>query len=101
MQLEMYTIEFTPEAEADLRSFTRREQNIIFDGIKSNLRHEPTVITLNRHPCRENNKIADWELRLGIYRIYYKVDDIIRIVSVERIGEKPNNLVLFRSKKRR
>lgn len=101
IQSAMYTIEFTPEAETDLRWFTRREQNIIFDGIKSNLRYEPTTITPNRHPCRDDNKIADWELRLGVYRIYYEVDDVIRIVSVARIGEKPNNQVFFRNKKRR
>lgn len=35
----MYTIEFSAEAEADLKWFNRREQNIILDGIKTNLRY--------------------------------------------------------------
>lgn len=71
----MYTIEFAEDAEADLKWFSRYEQNVILDGIKSNLRYEPTVTTLNRHPCREDeHKIADWELRIGAYRIYYNVE---------------------------
>jgi hypothetical protein len=59
----VHTIEFTEEAEADLKWFNRYEQNVILDGVSSNLRYEPTVITLNRHPCREDKfKIADWHL---------------------------------------
>src|SRR5689334_13393221 len=97
----MYTIEFTPEAQADLAWFTKREQNIILDGIKSNLRYEPSVITTNRHPCRDDaTKVADWELRIGVYRVYYNVDESVQIVSVERIGEKPNNIVWFRGRRR-
>ena len=97
----MYTIEFTPEAQTDLAWFAKREQNIILDGIKSNLRYEPTVITINRHPCRDDaTQNADWELRIGVYRVYYNVDEGVQIVSVERIGEKPNNLVWFRGRRR-
>ncbi len=96
----MYTIEFTDEAETDLKWFNRREQNIILDGIKSNLRHEPTVITTNRHPCRDDEtKLADWELRIGIYRVYYNVEETVRVVSIERIGDKPNNTVFFRGRR--
>ena len=98
----MYTMEFTLEAEEDLKWFSRYEQNIILDGIKSNLRYEPTVVTLNRHPCRDGGtKIADWELRIGVYRVYYTVDETARIASIERIGEKPNNEIFFREQRRR
>jgi mRNA-degrading endonuclease RelE of RelBE toxin-antitoxin system len=96
----MYTIEFTDEAEADLKWFNRREQNIVLDGIKSNLRYEPTVITINRHPCRDDDtKLADWELRIGIYRVYYNVEEIVRVVFIERIGDKPNNTVFLRGRR--
>ena len=92
----MYTVEFTINAEADLKWFSRRERNIILDGIKSNLVYEPTIITRNRHPCRDDGtKIADWELRIGAYRVYYDVDENVRIVSVERIGKKPNNKIFL------
>ena len=93
----MYTIEFSAEAEIDLKGYSRRERNIILDGIKTNLRYEPTKVTINRKPCRrEPNQVADWELRIGIYRVYYNVDEAVRVVAIERIGDKPNNTVFFR-----
>ncbi len=93
----IYTIEFSLEAETDLRWYSRREQNIILDGIKTNLRYEPTRVTLNRKPCRhEPERVADWELRIGIYRVYYNVDESVQIVAIERIGDKPNNTAFFR-----
>jgi mRNA-degrading endonuclease RelE of RelBE toxin-antitoxin system len=56
----MYTIELTSEAEDDLKWFDRRERNIIVDGITTNLSYEPTVMTMNRKPCRDDGtKIAD------------------------------------------
>jgi mRNA-degrading endonuclease RelE of RelBE toxin-antitoxin system len=96
----MYTIEFSAEVEADLKWFSRREQNIILDGIKTNLRYEPTRVTTNRKPCqREPDQVADWELRIGVYRVYYDVDEAVQVVGIERIGEKPNNIVFFRGKR--
>lgn len=93
----MYTVEFTYEAEDDLGWFSRREQNIILDGIESNLIYEPNVITRNRHPCRDDKaKIADWELRLGVFRVFYNIEESVQIISIERIGKKPNNTVFLR-----
>jgi mRNA-degrading endonuclease RelE of RelBE toxin-antitoxin system len=87
----------TSEAEDDLKWFDRREGNIIVDGITTNLRYEPTVMTMNRKPCRDDGtKNADWELRIGVYRVYYNVEEEVRVVAIERIGEKPNNTVFFR-----
>ena len=63
----MYTIELTSEAENDLKWFDRRDRNIIVDGIQTNLSYEPTVMAMNRKPCRDDGtKIADWELRIGV-----------------------------------
>ncbi|MBX3001581.1 MAG: hypothetical protein KF893_23870 [Caldilineaceae bacterium] len=85
-----YTIEFSAGAEEDLKWYSRRERNIILDGIKSNLRHEPTKVTLNRKSYRrEPNQVADWELRIGIYRVYDNVDEAVEVVVIERIGDKP------------
>lgn len=96
----MYTIEFSAEAETDLKWYSRREQNIILDGIKTNLRYEPTKVTLNRKPCRlDPGRFADWELRIGAYRVYYNVDESVQVVAIERIGDKPNNAVFFRGRR--
>ncbi|NEP62958.1 MAG: type II toxin-antitoxin system RelE/ParE family toxin [Symploca sp. SIO2G7] len=94
----MYEIEFTPEAVQDLRYFRKFEQNIVIEAIQTRLTHEPTVETKNRFR-RSPPDIAEWELRIGIFRVFYNVDEFVRIVSVARIGEKPNNTVFFRGQK--
>jgi mRNA-degrading endonuclease RelE of RelBE toxin-antitoxin system len=91
----MYEIEFTPEAVQDLRYFRKFEQNIVIEAIQTQLTHEPTVETKNRFR-RSPPDMAEWELRIGVFRVFYNVDELVRIVSVERIGEKPNNTVFFR-----
>ncbi|MCL4834030.1 MAG: hypothetical protein KJZ86_16425 [Caldilineaceae bacterium] len=94
----MYTIEFSQIAWEDLRYFKRYEQNIIIEAIETQLTHQPTVETTNRFR-RQPPEIADWELRTGDYWIFYTVEEIVQIVSIERIGEKPNNELFFRGRK--
>lgn len=94
----MYEIEFTPIAREDLRYFRKYEQSIIIDAIEVQLTYEPTIETTNRFH-RNPPEIADWELRVGDFRIFYTVEEVVRIVRVERIGEKPNNQLYFRGKK--
>ncbi|MFB2978047.1 type II toxin-antitoxin system RelE/ParE family toxin [Microseira sp. BLCC-F43] len=94
----MYEIEFTPESLQDLRYFRKFEQNIIIDGIQTQLIYEPAVETNNRFR-RNPPDIAEWELRIGVFRVFYNVDQIVQIVSVEKIGEEPNNTVFFRGQK--
>jgi len=91
----MYDIEFTPGAIQDLRYLKKFEQNIIIDAIQTQLLYEPVTETRNRFK-RNPPDIAEWELRIGVFRIFYNVDEAVKIVSIERIGEKPNNTVFFR-----
>jgi mRNA-degrading endonuclease RelE of RelBE toxin-antitoxin system len=90
----MYEVEFTSQAVQDLRYLKKFEQNIVIDAIQDQLIYEPTLETRNRFK-RNPPDIAEWELRVGIFRVFYNVDDAIKIVSIERIGEKPNNTVIF------
>lgn len=94
----MYTIEVTPTAREDIRYFKKYEQNIIIEAIETQLTYQPTVETTNRFR-RNPPEIADWELRVGGFRVQYNVEESVQIVSVERIGEKPNNELYFRGKK--
>ena len=68
----MYEIEFAHSARQDLKALRKFEQKIILDGIDEQLRSEPTAETLNRKRL-EPNDIADWELRLRKYRVFYNV----------------------------
>jgi len=96
--LYMYEIEFTPTAREDLRYFKKYEQNIIIEAVETQLAYEPTVETTNRFQ-RNPPYLADWELRVGDFRVFYDVEEIVRVVRIERIGEKPNNQLYFRGKK--
>jgi len=91
----MYQIEFTPDAIEDLTYFRKFEQNIIVNAIQTKLPYEPTIPTRN---CfrRDPPTIADWELRVREFRVFYNVQEIVQVVRIERIGEKPNNVVFFR-----
>ena len=72
-------------------------QNEILDAIDSHLRYEPTVETRNRKPLRDS-EMAEWELRVGNARVFYDVDDVVRIVSIQAIGEKRGNRIYFRGR---
>ena len=89
-----YKISFTESALDDLAWFTKREQNEIRDGIYENLEYEPTVETHNRKRLRPN-ETAEWELRLGKFRVFYDVYEAVRIVAIEAIAEKKGNRLLF------
>jgi mRNA-degrading endonuclease RelE of RelBE toxin-antitoxin system len=91
----MFEIEYSQNALDDLDWFSRREQNEILDGIEASLRYEPTIETRNRKRLRPN-QTAEWELRIGRFRVYYDADAVVRIVSIEAIGLKMGNVVFFR-----
>jgi mRNA-degrading endonuclease RelE of RelBE toxin-antitoxin system len=84
----------TKRLSEDLQWFKKHEQNVIVDGIEANLCYEPTTETRNRKPLRPNNT-AEWELRVGLYRVLYNVDQQVKIVSIEHIAAKPGNKYIF------
>jgi len=96
---KMYDIEFTPDALEDLKTFRKFEQQKIISGIDTQLKDEPTVETRNRFRMRLND-VAEWELRLGRYRVFYDVEKVIHIVSIEVIGFKSGNRLFVRGKRR-
>ncbi|MBI4786238.1 MAG: addiction module toxin RelE [Chloroflexi bacterium] len=93
-----YKTSFTEDALEDLAWFKKNEQNEIRDGIHENLEYEPTVETRNRKKLRPN-RTAEWELRIGKFRIFYDVDQAVRIVAVEAVGEKQGNALYFQGEK--
>jgi len=95
----MYEIEFTPEALQDLKAFRKFEQQKIISGIDTQLKYEPIVETHNRFQMRQND-VAEWELRIGKYRVFYNVENVIQIVSIEVIGLKVGNQLFVRGKRR-
>ena len=52
--------------------------------------HQPGVPTRHRKLLREN-PLADWELRVGEYRVFYDIDDDSGLVMILAIGVKSHN----------
>ncbi len=93
----MFHIAFTPSALDDIEWFRKREQQIIFDRIEEQLTDEPNVETRNRKKLRPN-QVAQWELRIESYRVFYDVDLDANTVEVKTVGRKKGNKVLVRGK---
>lgn len=93
----MYTIEFSARAEQDLKWFKKSAQSEILDEIEAQLRYEPAVETRNRKRLRPN-QTAEWELRIGRFRVFYDVDKVVRIVAIEAVGLKIGNRLYFQGK---
>jgi mRNA-degrading endonuclease RelE of RelBE toxin-antitoxin system len=93
----MFHIAFTPSALDDIEWFRTREQQIIYDQTEEQLAHEPNVETRNRKKLRPN-QVAEWELRIDKYRVFYDVDLDANTVEVKMVGGKKGNKVLVRGK---
>ena len=93
----MFRIAFTPSAMDDIQWFRKHEQKIIFDKIEEQLTHQPNVVTRNRKQLRPN-QVAEWELRIGKYRVFYDVDTGRNAVEVKMVGSKESNKLCVRGK---
>lgn len=104
----MYSIEYTESALSDLEYFRKTERQLIVDQIDIQLIYEPGIETPNRKRLRRN-ALAEWELRIGKFRVFYDViaeaydehesDDeqaLIRIVKIEAVGQKKHNKLFIR-----
>ena len=95
----MYEIKYTSAAIKDLKSLRKVDQEEVLDGVDINLKHEPAVETRNRKKLRPN-EVAEWELRLGRFRVFYNVLEDVLVVRIEAIGIKQKNLLFIRGQRR-
>lgn len=86
----MYRIEFTPEAVDDLSSLRVFDQKRIVVEIDAQLVHEPTRPTRHRKQLRPN-PLAAWEHRVGMFRVFFDVDEDDQLVKIVAIGIKRGN----------
>jgi mRNA-degrading endonuclease RelE of RelBE toxin-antitoxin system len=93
----MFEIEFTQDAVDDLRRFRQAEQPMIFDRIGNHLSHEPMVDTRNRKRLRPNS-VAEYELRIGRFRVFYDIDEKAEVVKIETVGYKRGSRLFIRGK---
>ncbi|HKV07975.1 MAG TPA: type II toxin-antitoxin system RelE/ParE family toxin [Thermoanaerobaculia bacterium] len=93
--MSVFKVELTRSALEDLRYLKKLEQRLVLDSIENQLSFEPTTSTRNRKRLREN-RLSEWELRVGVFRIFYDVDMEARAVWVKAVGRKEHNQLLIR-----
>ncbi len=91
----MFDIRFTPEAIEDLRMYNKRDRKRILDQIDSCLKYEPAHETRNNKALRPN-RLAERELRIDRFRIFYDIDEGRAVVKIEVIGHKRANRLYVR-----
>ena len=88
-----YTIEYSPETLEHFRTLTARQRATVLEAVDLQLAHQPTAETRNRKPMRPN-PLAPWELRIGILRVYYDVEEAPEPrVLIRAVGIKERNRV--------
>ncbi len=92
-----YEVRFSGDAERQLGGLDARDRNIMFEAISQQLIHQPDVPTRHRKLLREN-PLADWELRVGEYRVFYDVDNDLAVVTILAIGVKSHNTLWIEGK---
>jgi mRNA-degrading endonuclease RelE of RelBE toxin-antitoxin system len=86
----MFTVVFTPEAVEDMRQFRTYERRQIIGEIEQQLRYQPHQETRNRKRLRPNT-LAEWELRIDTFRVFYDLDEESQQVKIEAVGYKKGN----------
>lgn len=91
----MFQIRFTSEAVEDLRGLNKYAQRRIVEAIERQLMDQPNRQTRNRKQLRPN-QLAEWELRVGGFRVFYDVDSTNATVKIEAVGQKRGSALLIR-----
>jgi mRNA-degrading endonuclease RelE of RelBE toxin-antitoxin system len=86
----MYRIEFTPEAVDDLETLRKYDQTRVVARIEAQLAHAPTRETRHRKRLRPND-LAEWELRVETFRVFFDVDLEAEVIKVVAVGHKEGN----------
>ena len=94
---EHFDVVLTVEAVGDLRLFEKPFRQPIMREIEEQLLHEPMQETRSRKRLRPNH-LAEWELRVGEFRVFYDVLADSQEVKVSAVGRKAGNRLFVRGK---
>ena len=91
-----FDIRFTPTAADHVRGYRKYDQQIILEGIETQLRDQPHQETTNRKHLGAN-ELSDWELRIGKFRVFYDVEMGVdqQLVKVKAVGHKIHNRLII------
>ncbi len=88
--MEDYQINLTQVAEQHLHALSARDRRVVVDGIMARLPQQPTAESKAIKKLRPN-PFAEFELRIGQYRVLYNVLENPRAVEIRAVGEKVSN----------
>lgn len=94
----MFDIQFTAEARGDLKSLRKPDQVTVIAAVESHLVHDANQPTRHRKKLKPN-PVAEWELRVGEFRVFYNMDESKQIVSVVAVGFKVGNVLFIRNER--
>ena len=79
-------VEFSPDAVRQLRALRAHDRRLVKDQIREQLgESDATRETRNRFRLRRPSRVADYELRIRDWRIFYRVvDGTVQVVLVGR-----------------
>jgi mRNA-degrading endonuclease RelE of RelBE toxin-antitoxin system len=90
-----YRIQFSTRATEHVAALRANSRRQVVDDIERQLSFEPQLATRHRKRLRPN-VLADWELRIGDFRVYYIVaDEPEPTVSIIAVGRKLRNRVFI------
>jgi mRNA-degrading endonuclease RelE of RelBE toxin-antitoxin system len=82
-----FEIRFTESAFEDLHALRKYDQVMILDQVERQLIYEPKTETRNRKRLRPN-RVAEWELRIAHFRVFYDVEEGEHLVKIAAVGYK-------------
>jgi mRNA-degrading endonuclease RelE of RelBE toxin-antitoxin system len=85
-----FDVVFTEDAERQLHAMPARDRRIIEDAVEDKLVHQPTAESRALKSLRPN-RFAEYELRVGDFRVLYRVDAGLSEVLVAAVGVKVGN----------
>jgi len=89
-----FKISITDEADKQLQGFSAREQRIVESAVFARLRHQPMLESRAIKRLRPN-PLAEFELRVGDFRVLYNVEvensEVVLLVVGRKVG---NTLVV-------
>ncbi len=93
-----YQIEWSTDAKIDLRWFDKGPQVAILEAAPTFLSDQPGLRSRRKKPMDPNPLGVPRVLRLDEVdaRVYYDMDDAVRVVRVLRVGLKIRNRVFIR-----
>ena len=91
-------VELSPDAVRQLRALRAHDRRLVKDQIRAQLgESDATQETRNRFRLRRPSRVADYELRIRDWRVFYRIID--ETVQVVLVGRKSGNFLIIGRKR--